>query len=53
MLGQKSGGGWHAWVWVIAIPWWLLLALAAIGYLISKAEARKKAQAARAARRVR
>lgn len=47
MLGQKANGGWHPWVWAIAIPWWILLALAVIGNLISKAEARKKAQAAR------
>ena len=47
MLGQKSGGGWHSWVWAIAIPWWILLALAGIGHLISKAEKRKQARAAR------
>ena len=47
MLGQKSGGGWHSWVWAIAIPWWILLALAGVGYLVAKAEERKRAQAAR------
>jgi hypothetical protein len=41
MLGQNSNGGWHPWVWAIAIPWWILLALAVIGNQISKAEARK------------
>lgn len=48
MLGQKASGGWHPWVWAIAIPWWILLALAGIGYLISKAEERKQARGARA-----
>lgn len=48
MLGQKANGGWHPWVWAIAVPWWILLALAGAGYLISKAEERKKAQGARA-----
>ncbi len=47
MLGQKASGGYHPWVWAIAIPWWLLLALVGIGHLISRAEARKKAQGAR------
>jgi hypothetical protein len=47
MLGQKSGGGWHPWVWAIAIPWWILLALAGIGHLMSKAGKRKQARGAR------
>jgi hypothetical protein len=35
-LGQKQGGGYHPWVWLIAVPWWILLALVAIGFLTSK-----------------
>ena len=26
-LGQRPGGGWHLWVWAIAVPWWILLVL--------------------------
>jgi hypothetical protein len=48
MLGQKANGGWHPWVWAIAIPWWILMALLAVGYLVGKAQERKRAQGARA-----
>jgi hypothetical protein len=47
MLGQNSNGGWHPWVWAIAIPWWILLALAVVGNQISKAEAWKREREAR------
>ena len=45
MLGQKANGGWHPWVWAIAIPWWILVALLAVGHFIRKAEESKRAQA--------
>jgi hypothetical protein len=49
MLGQKASGGWHPWVWAIAVPWWILLALAVIGHQIGKADARKQARSGRRA----
>lgn len=36
ILGQKQGGGYHPWTWAIAIPWWIILALIAAGYVVSK-----------------
>jgi hypothetical protein len=47
MLGQKANGGWHPWVWAIASPWWILVALLAVGHFIRKAEESKRAQGAR------
>lgn len=45
LLGQKPNGGYHTWVWAIAIPWWILLALAVAGWLAgSKAAAAKAAE---------
>jgi hypothetical protein len=47
MLGQKANGQWHPWVWAIAIPWWILVVLLAIGHFIRKAEESKRAHCAR------
>jgi hypothetical protein len=35
-LGQRHGGGYHDWVWAVAIPWWLLLAAGLLAYSGSK-----------------
>jgi hypothetical protein len=43
-LGQKQGGGYHPWVWAIAIPWWVLVAFIGIGYLASKSDKSKSGQ---------
>jgi len=42
MLGQRASGGWHPWVWAIAAPWWILLTVLFIGYLVAKAQERKQ-----------
>jgi hypothetical protein len=42
MLGQKASGGWHPWVWAIAAPWWILLAVLGVGYLVAKAQEGKQ-----------
>jgi cytochrome bd-type quinol oxidase subunit 2 len=34
-LGQMHGGGYHPW-WLIAVPWWVFLALIALGSVASK-----------------
>lgn len=49
LLGQKPNGGNYGWVWAIAVPWWILLALAVIGLLAGRKEAAAKALAAREA----
>jgi hypothetical protein len=33
---QMHGGGYHPWVWLIAVPWWIFLALIALGSVASK-----------------
>jgi hypothetical protein len=36
LLGQKQGGGYQAWVWLIAVPWWILCILGLIGIATKK-----------------
>jgi hypothetical protein len=45
LLGQKPNGGNYGWVWAIAVPWWILLALAVLGLLAGRKEAAAKAAA--------
>lgn len=49
LLGQKPHGGYYAWVWAIAVPWWILLAFGVIGLLAGSKAAAKKAAAEEAA----
>lgn len=35
-LGQKPGGGYHPWVWLIAVPWWILCVLVLLGIAVSR-----------------
>ncbi len=44
VLGQRRGSGYYAWTWAIAVPWWLLLLVAAIGYAASKGTKVKPSQ---------
>jgi sterol desaturase/sphingolipid hydroxylase (fatty acid hydroxylase superfamily) len=39
-LGQEPNGGYHPWVWAIAIPWWMLLTFALI--VLAGSKSRKK-----------
>jgi hypothetical protein len=36
LLGQNPNGGYHGWVWAIAVPWWILLALVLLLALVGK-----------------
>ena len=49
LLGQKPNGGNYGWVWAIAVPWWILLALVVAGLLAGRKEAAAKAAAEAAA----
>jgi hypothetical protein len=52
ILGQNKGGGYHLWTWFVAVPWWIILALVAIGYVASKNDKAKPRQSRRSARKI-
>jgi hypothetical protein len=44
-LGQRPGGGYHGWVYAIAIPYWVLLGALALAYAIGKSSPGEKPNA--------
>jgi hypothetical protein len=49
LLGQKPhGAGWHAWVWAVAVPWWVVLLIAGLVALGLRAQRDVREQAVKA-----
>lgn len=44
IIGQENNGSYRWWMWLIAIPWWILLLLLAVGYVVSKNDKGKPGQ---------
>jgi succinate dehydrogenase hydrophobic anchor subunit len=41
-FGHEANGGYHAWVWAIAIPWWMLLTFLFLVLLLGSKSGKKK-----------